>query len=358
MLPIITAWSRHSQWMLWRTKLRDNFGKWFCSPQHDNIATSEVFTCMYHCLLVGCCPSTGFVYNRIYFRCFFFFRPQQIRWLPIMSCWPCVLGDFKVLKLVLGFWFWFFFHQFFSSKDTLWWECLDQELFRWPHHPLKGLDSNRGRCENCEAVPGYAGDVSAPKLPDDVLAVMALNAAWFHYSFWTRQFFWRDDDRVVWKTCWRFRKVSSWKYMGNKCPIEFQFFNSWNRKTSTSWMKLNEQYSSQNSPVISKSMEKSSSRWTSHLQHFSQAASRHFTSPRRTFLTDPHQWDAKHHRYSGERPCLSLLCGGFLVVHRDVRTRSQKQGGFENSSTGQMCHESSLSEETSCRWESGTSEAS
>lgn len=85
---------------------------------------------------------------------------------------------------------------FFSSKDTLWWECLDQELFRWPHE-LKGLDSNRGRCEGCEAVPGYAGDVSAPKLPDDVLAVMALNAAWFHYSFWTRQFLLRDDDRVV-----------------------------------------------------------------------------------------------------------------------------------------------------------------
>lgn len=70
------------------------------------------------------------------------------------------------------------------TMDTLWWECLDQELFRWPHE-LKGLENQR--CEDCEAVPGYAGDVSAPKLPDDVLAVMALNAAWFHYSFWTRQ---------------------------------------------------------------------------------------------------------------------------------------------------------------------------
>lgn len=39
----------------------------------------------------------------------------------------------------------------------------------------------------CEPVPGYSGDISAPKLPDDVLAVLALNAAWFHYSFWTRQ---------------------------------------------------------------------------------------------------------------------------------------------------------------------------
>ena len=45
---------------------------------------------------------------------------------------------------------------------------------------------------HCEAVPGYTGDVSAPKLPDDVLAVMALNAAWFHYSFWTR---WELDLR-------------------------------------------------------------------------------------------------------------------------------------------------------------------
>lgn len=77
-------------------------------------------------------------------------------------------------------------HDVMLTKDTLWWECLDQELFRWPHE-LKGLENQR--CEDCEAVPGYAGDVSAPKLPDDVLAVMALNAAWFHYSFWTRQFF-------------------------------------------------------------------------------------------------------------------------------------------------------------------------
>lgn len=71
------------------------------------------------------------------------------------------------------------------TMDTLWWECLDQELFRWPR---ESSDAEAGEVSHhCEAVPGYTGDVSAPKLPDDVLAIMALNAAWFHYSFWTRQ---------------------------------------------------------------------------------------------------------------------------------------------------------------------------
>jgi len=61
---------------------------------------------------------------------------------------------------------------------------LDQELFRWPR---ESSDAEAGEVSHhCEAVPGYTGDVSAPKLPDDVLAIMALNAAWFHYSFWTR----------------------------------------------------------------------------------------------------------------------------------------------------------------------------
>jgi len=39
----------------------------------------------------------------------------------------------------------------------------------------------------CEAVPGYKGSCAIPKLPEDVLAVLALNAAWFTYSFWTRK---------------------------------------------------------------------------------------------------------------------------------------------------------------------------
>eukprot|EP00435_Cladocopium_sp_Y103_P036126 s642_g9.t1 len=38
-----------------------------------------------------------------------------------------------------------------------------------------------------EAVPGYRGDLSLPDLCQDVLAVLSLNAAWFDYSFWTRQ---------------------------------------------------------------------------------------------------------------------------------------------------------------------------
>eukprot|EP00438_Fugacium_kawagutii_P028708 Skav229182 [mRNA] locus=scaffold1004:244201:248782:- [translate_table: standard] len=73
-----------------------------------------------------------------------------------------------------------------QTEDTLWWECLDQELFRWPRESRES-DEDQHQHSHCEAVPGYTGDVSAPKLPDDVLGVMALNAAWFHYSFWTRQ---------------------------------------------------------------------------------------------------------------------------------------------------------------------------
>ena len=38
-----------------------------------------------------------------------------------------------------------------------------------------------------EAVPGYNGSLAAPKLLDDVLAILSLNAAWFQYTFWTRQ---------------------------------------------------------------------------------------------------------------------------------------------------------------------------
>ena len=110
--------------------------------------------------------------------------------------------------------------KIFFLQDTLWWECLDQELFRWPHE-LKGLENQR--CEDCEAVPGYAGDVSAPKLPDDVLAVMALNAAWFHYSFWTRHFFLRDDELFE-KHPGVFAK-SQVESKGNKSPIEFQFLH-------------------------------------------------------------------------------------------------------------------------------------
>mmetsp|Transcript_6669 Transcript_6669/g.10978 ORF Transcript_6669/g.10978 Transcript_6669/m.10978 type:complete len:668 (-) Transcript_6669:121-2124(-) len=123
--------------------------------------------------------------------------------------------------------------------DCLWWKCLDNELFRWPQEELlkevivRGSDEDgRGRRTDdeddrrrgaddevrvpllnpedlppgavvgelrpfipttktvpheLEAVPGYRGDLSLPDLCQDVLAVLSLNAAWFDYSFWTRQ---------------------------------------------------------------------------------------------------------------------------------------------------------------------------
>jgi len=125
--------------------------------------------------------------------------------------------------------------------DCLWWKCLDNELFRWPQEirlnevivrsPSDEDDRGRGTDDEddrrrgaddevrvplmnpedvppgavmvgeprpfipatkmvpheLEAVPGYRGDLSLPDLCQDVLAVLSLNAAWFDYSFWTRQ---------------------------------------------------------------------------------------------------------------------------------------------------------------------------
>lgn len=117
--------------------------------------------------------------------------------------------------------------------DSLWWKCLDNELFHWPKQTMRddfkqafanGPVSREGPMSReddpfqdlwddylvpagnqagaqlvpvqpvfvevpieLEPVFGYSGDMSLPKLSEDVLAVLALNAAWFQYSFWTRQ---------------------------------------------------------------------------------------------------------------------------------------------------------------------------
>ena len=133
--------------------------------------------------------------------------------------------------------------------DSLWWKCLDNELFHWPKEtmrddfkqafangpvsregPLSPEDAERSRYDGpmsreddpfqglsaedlvpafnqgpgvpigvpvqpvfvevpieLEPVFGYSGDMSLPKLSEDVLAVLALNAAWFQDSFLTRQ---------------------------------------------------------------------------------------------------------------------------------------------------------------------------
>ena len=46
------------------------------------------------------------------------------------------------------------------TMEAVWWDCL-ADL-------------------HCEALPGCAPD--APKLPEDVLAVLAMNGAWYHHS--------------------------------------------------------------------------------------------------------------------------------------------------------------------------------
>ena len=96
------------------------------------------------------------------------------------------------------------------NSECLWWDCLQGELFDWPREAdnsdaadqpesaapqaadLAGYAPQAKEVPlempfELEAVPGYNGSLAAPKLPDDVLAILSLNAAWFQYSFWTRQ---------------------------------------------------------------------------------------------------------------------------------------------------------------------------
>ncbi|CAJ1393018.1 unnamed protein product [Effrenium voratum] len=85
--------------------------------------------------------------------------------------------------------------------DCLWWDCLQGELFDWPRveqsdaqfgsAPAAGYQPQAREVPvesfELEAVPGYHGSLAAPKLPDDVLAILSLNAAWFNCSFWARE---------------------------------------------------------------------------------------------------------------------------------------------------------------------------
>ncbi|CAK9085532.1 unnamed protein product [Durusdinium trenchii] len=115
------------------------------------------------------------------------------------------------------------------NSDCLWWDCLQGELFEWPRkadnyvEALPQLDpvppgagyvpvelpvepeavpapqgavfaDPEGPGDvpvelpfELEAVPGYHGSLAIPKFPDDVMVILSLNAAWFNYSFWTRQ---------------------------------------------------------------------------------------------------------------------------------------------------------------------------
>jgi len=56
-----------------------------------------------------------------------------------------------------------------------------------PAVDTEGVSSEPAGPRSCKAVPGYTGDCTPPSLRDDVIAVLALNAAWFTYSFWSRQ---------------------------------------------------------------------------------------------------------------------------------------------------------------------------
>ena len=99
--------------------------------------------------------------------------------------------------------------------DCLWWDCLQGELFDWPRVSEEEADAADDAADaldsppapqqvsdlagyppkevpvespfELEAVPGYNGSLAAPKLPDDVLVVLSLNAAWFNSSLWTRK---------------------------------------------------------------------------------------------------------------------------------------------------------------------------
>ena len=100
------------------------------------------------------------------------------------------------------------------NLDCLWWDCLQEELFEWPRQRSDGEEEDEEPASGpqaapeatggypsdskpeavqeelpfeLEAVPGYQGSLDPPNLLEDVLAVLSLNAAWFSYSFWTRQ---------------------------------------------------------------------------------------------------------------------------------------------------------------------------
>ena len=87
------------------------------------------------------------------------------------------------------------------DSECLWWDCLQAELFDWPRveDSEEQLDAQPATLAGypaakevelpfeLEAVPGFHGSLAAPNLSDDVLVILALNAAWFSYSFWTRQ---------------------------------------------------------------------------------------------------------------------------------------------------------------------------
>ena len=83
------------------------------------------------------------------------------------------------------------------NSNCLWWDCLQGELFDWPRVEQSDAPHADGyqpqarevpvESFELEAVPGYHGSLAAPKLPDDVLAILSLNAAWFNCSFWARQ---------------------------------------------------------------------------------------------------------------------------------------------------------------------------
>ncbi|CAJ1361903.1 unnamed protein product [Effrenium voratum] len=93
------------------------------------------------------------------------------------------------------------------NSNCLWWDCLQGELFDWPRVEHSDAQVNSPPAPHAvahagyqparempvempfelEAVPGYNGSLAAPKLQDDVLGILSLNAAWFFCSFWTRQ---------------------------------------------------------------------------------------------------------------------------------------------------------------------------
>lgn len=91
------------------------------------------------------------------------------------------------------------------SQDKVWWSCLEGEAFQWPLEGEEGgtrlradplhaseavaASSPQGRAavRACEAVPGFVGASDAFRMPEDVAAVLALNAAWYEYSFMTRK---------------------------------------------------------------------------------------------------------------------------------------------------------------------------
>lgn len=92
------------------------------------------------------------------------------------------------------------------SQNKVWWSCLEGEAFYWPlededegTRPATDQDNanetstssatppGRLALRTCEAVPGFGGSSDAFRLPEDVAAVLALNAAWYKGSFMNRK---------------------------------------------------------------------------------------------------------------------------------------------------------------------------